>query len=373
LTITAVTKAATGQLASRQRRHDVLLDVGAYAELADPTQGRATVQFRPPVADWKDGKLTLSLGATVNAAAPIKVHIDTPIGGGIGTSVGIIGAGSGQVSVTGGPAIMSAKGMQMAVLDARMSCEALHADLRTDGVFKTDFGWTRVPSIGGHFEVPLGREPITPTLLLDQRPRFVRFPITESSGNASWRIRPKALGAVITIEPQAARGDAAGFFFAANLTIAAVAAPEDPAMWKTVADDAERATGAAAKKFEDAATAALKEVTYDPGCQIKPRFALLLGELEFGENNEIVKFLVALGKLPHEAVEAVEKMGHEVSTEKIQEWMRDPAGSFARSDPGKAVEKLQHETSPEKQKEWVEHPVDSLQRGSLNPGNWFKK
>jgi len=370
LRLTIVTRAATGFLAGRERRHAVLLDVAANAALADATKGRATVQFQPPAVSWNDGKLVVSLEADLDAYAPIKVHVDPPIGGGIGTSVGMVGNGRGRIVVTATPAVVSSKGLQMAVLDARMGCELVHADLRTDGVFKTDFGWTKVPSIGGRLEIPIGREAATPRLLVARRPQFVRLPISDRSTKAPWVVRPAVLGAIVNIEPKTARLDAAGYLFAADVSVTSVPAPAQDAVWKTTADDAERRTEATAIQNETAARAALKEIKYESKCDLKPKFALLLGDLEFGDNNEIVKFLVALGKLPQQALEELKRLGHEVSTEKVRSWLDDPKGSFERGEAGRQLKKLEHETSPAKVKEWVEKPADSLKRGDLNPGNW---
>lgn len=370
LRLTIVTRAATGFLAGRERRHAVLLDVAANAELADATKGRATVQLQPPAVSWNDGKLVVVLEAGLDAYAPIKVHIDPPIGGGIGTSVGIVGNGQGRIVVAATPAIMSSKGLQMAVLDARMGCELVRADLRTDGVFKTDFGWTKVPSIGGRLDIPIGREAATPRLLFAKRPQFVRLPITDLSTKAPWVVRPSVLGAIVNIEPKTALGDAAGYFFAANVVVTPAPAPEQGAAWKTSADDVERRTEATAKQNESAAKEALEGIKYESKCDLKPKFALLLGDLEFGENNEIVKFLVALGKLPQQALEELKRLGHEVSTEKVKAWLDDPKGSFERGEAGRQLKKLEHETSPEKVKGWVEKPGESLKRGDLNPGNW---
>jgi hypothetical protein len=62
---------------------------------------------------------------------------------------------------------------------------------------------------------------------------------------------------------------------------------------------------------------------------------ITFGDIRFGSNNEIVKFLVSIGKF---SKEMGDRIGHEVSTEKLKEWVADPAGSFARSDPGKAAD-----------------------------------
>jgi antirestriction factor ArdC-like protein len=61
---------------------------------------------------------------------------------------------------------------------------------------------------------------------------------------------------------------------------------------------------------------------------------ITFGDVRFGPNNELVKFLVGVGKFTKEMAD---RIGHEVSTEKLKEWTNDPAGSFARSDSGRAV------------------------------------
>jgi hypothetical protein len=54
-----------------------------------------------------------------------------------------------------------------------------------------------------------------------------------------------------------------------------------------------------------------------------------------------VKFLVAVGKLPQQALEELKRLGGEVSTDKIEGWVKNPTDSFQRSDVGKTAGQVQ--------------------------------
>src|SRR5262249_48114495 len=108
----------------------------------------------------------------------------------------------------------------------------------------------------------------------------------------------------------------------------------------------------------------LKKASASDSCAGNSEFALLLGDLEFGPNNDLVRVLVLLGKLPNEALETAKRLPGEVSPEKIKGWIDNPGDSFRRGEVGKQLDHLQKETSPEKLKEWTEKPVDSFKRST---------
>jgi hypothetical protein len=72
-------------------------------------------------------------------------------------------------------------------------------------------------------------------------------------------------------------------------------------------------------------------------CPEEPSFALLLGDVEFGPNNEIVKFLVQIGKLPQAALKEAERIGKELRPEKVKGWVERPADSFKRGEVGRTL------------------------------------
>jgi hypothetical protein len=88
---------------------------------------------------------------------------------------------------------------------------------------------------------------------------------------------------------------------------------------------------------EDNLKAAFAERYKPPPCPGDTNFALLLGDLEFGPNNEIVKLLVQIGKLPRAALKEAERLGGELSTDKVKGWVERPADSFKRGEVGQTL------------------------------------
>ena len=92
---------------------------------------------------------------------------------------------------------------------------------------------------------------------------------------------------------------------------------------------------------------AVIEQLKNKSCSSDVSVAVVVGDVEIGPNNEIVKFLVGIGRFTKEMGV---RIGREVNDKKLKEWFDDPTGSFERSDPGKAVNTI---------KNIITAPVDS--------------
>lgn len=370
VTIQTITR--TGRLAEANWRDDLLGRGGAFAELNGDRAGSAVIGFSPPRASWDNGVLRLALDASARANASIHVHVDPLIGGGVGTTLGIEGSGGGRLAARATPRLYEHQGGKVAALDMRLECGELGIDVATDGRLKADFGWMSVPRLGARVRMPVGRDPLAPMLLLDARPHFVRMPEIDPDGAGPWTGAFRHRAIRIVASPSLVVSDGAGIRVGATVTLEPIVIATGTSALEAaegkVRDEATviaRRTKAALDAMQDAARAEIN-------CQSKPKVEILLGNFAFGPNNEIVRFFVALGKLPQAALDEARRLGGELSADKVRQWLANPEDSFRRSEVGRQLDRLQHETSPEKIEGWVRNPGDSLRRGSLNPGNWFR-
>jgi hypothetical protein len=354
--VTFKTTGQSGYLAGKRQSLGILGNLGVQAVLLDNDAGSGSVQFDFGQASWNQKTLTLPVSATINAEVKIQLNIDVIASGLVRTSVGVIGKSGGAMTATAKPVLAGSGDRSVAAIEFPGSCSTVGADIKTDGVLKTDFGWTKVPSIGGRISSPVG--PLPPVLVLDRRPYFVRIP-TKSVGN--WSVTPQHPATVVSLAPSSFTGTDEGLELAVQLA----AAPFD--VKGTEAEQeinaAEQETRAQAEKVSTSAAGILKDLVSAP-CPGSSDFALLLGDLEFGSNNDLVRLLILVGKLPQEAWEAVQHLAKEVSLEKVKGWVDDPKGSLARGEFGKVADRIGHELSTDKVKGWVENPGDSLKRST---------
>lgn len=357
--VTFVTTGQNGHLAGRRQSLGVLGNIGVQANLLDNDSGSGSVVFNFGQASWGDGGLKLPLTAAMSAEAKVQLNIDVIASGVVRTSVGLVGQGSGSLTAGAKPVLLGAGDQSIAAVQFTDSCSTVRADIRTDGVLKTDFGWTKVPSVGGRISSPVG--PLPPVLVLDRRPFFVRTP-TRTIGNWSVSLRYPAF--VMNMKPSRFGSNPEGLELAVSLETTPVVLQEDGSDLGQRLSAAERKSREQADKVSAASAEILKGGIATGTCPGSSEFALLLGDLEFGENNELVRLLVVLGKLPEAALDLARRLPGEVSPEKIKGWIENPGDSFKRGEAGRQLDRLQHETSPKKVEGWVEKPVESFERST---------
>jgi hypothetical protein len=279
-----------GRLAETKWRDNLLGEGGAFAELSGNEALKGSIQFGKPSVTWGDGRLALMLPVTATSDSSVHVHVDPLIGGGAGTTIGINGSGAADIAASAAPLLLNKGDLRAALLQGDLQCKLVEAVVASDGRLKVDFGWTKVPSIGAKLQVPIGREAMAPTPLFDGRPQFVEIPVIgpgeKDSAVKPWRFMPAHRAIAVALVPIQAQGGAQGLEFSAELAITLLPAVENPeAMEKARQAIAAEAAAYAARVAE--AAAALKP---QKDCALKPGFAVLLGDIEFGPENEIVKF-----------------------------------------------------------------------------------
>lgn len=363
--VTFVTTGQNGHLAGRRQSLGVLGNIGVQADLLDNNSGSGSVDFNFGQASWDDNGLKLPLTAAMSAEAKVQLNIDVIASGVVRTSVGLVGQGGGSLTAGAKPVLLGTGEQSIAAVQFTDSCSTVRADIRTDGVLKTDFGWTKVPSVGGRISSPVG--PLPPVLVLDRRPFFVRTP-TRTIGN--WSISPRYPAFVMNMIPNRFSSNPEGLELAVRLETTPVVLQGDGADQDQRLSAAEQSTREQADKISAGSSKTLKGTAVAGACPGSSEFALLLGDLEFGESNDLVRLLVVLGKLPEAALDAAKRLPGEVSPEKIKGWIDNPGDSFKRGEAGRQLDHLQHETSPEKVQGWVEKPVESFERST--PGQIVK-
>lgn len=298
-TLTIQTTARDGRLAETKWHDDLLGDGGAYAELVDGKSGTAMLKLGKPSIDWLNDGLRMVMPVDASLKANIHFHFDPLIGGGMGTSVGIDGAGSGTVNITTQTnVIQGPNGLKVAVLNTHLSCDALKASATTDGVLKIDMGWISVPKVGANVVMPLGRSQIGMISLLDNRPFFVISPADDPRTETDpekrderikknpWAKVPPTGGFSVRLVPESIKTDLSGI----HTTVALELIPMKIGYTKEDLDEAQEAVQEQAKIVAGQVTELLKQQTPVPGCAGDPEIAILLGPIEFGSNNDIIKF-----------------------------------------------------------------------------------
>jgi len=314
-----------GRIVEKKWRDDVLGDGGAFAEFVDNNSvtGSAVVNRLTP--KWVPNVgLDMETQVEAHAEAKVHVHVDPLIGGGVGTSLGLVGNAAAAVGATVAFSADTVEGARVLVARPKARCGSITIGLKTDGRAKTDFGWMTVPSIGIIRHQPIDLSVVAPASILDDLPRT----IDGRDGQGGSRVLDLKTRKV-TVEPawrymftkiavMDAKATTSGWLIGARIEIAPTQHPVDAA---ALAQQRDKIRSAVAQPGSNScADDGSTEVTF--------------GDVRIGPNNEIVKFMVGLGKFTQEMANRIPR---EVNSEKLKEWIKDPQGSFARSDPGKVV------------------------------------
>lgn len=332
-TIHVKTVEREGQLYKTSKDIDIIGKAEFYVELAgDGASGDATIG---PIASSFSANHGLAIDLPVGATADASVHVhgDPGIGGGAGTTVGMKGGGSGAGAgaINFRHAVLGDAPVLAAVAD--YECRNMSVEAKTDGKLKLDFGWTVMPSVGMRKTMLIDLSSLKPTILLDGLPMAVAGrgsdgkPVVIDQGGHKVIVEPtwEALG--ISVLSGDAQATDRGWIIDVDLAVAPMAAVTDA--WKEQQSARRKELGDLALKQWP-----IKECPEPDGWEV------LLGDLEIGDQNEIVKVLVWLGKLPGEALEEAKRIGKELSADKVQEWKDNPEKSFKKSDLGKAADGL---------------------------------
>lgn len=296
--INVQTTAYTGHLDEEKWSDKFLGDGGYYAELASADGGHVMLQIGKPTSGWDGGALVaaLPLHASINAA--VAVHFDPLIGGGVGTSIGLVGSGDGTIKAAFLPSVLTSQDAAVAVLKTKLSCDAVSASIASDGKLKIDLGWISVPSIGAKMVMPIGRNQIGAAALFDNKPIFVELPASDPRTEADlakrqamiakspWAKVPPVPAITVRVVPRSITGTQAGYTIVAAIEAQPLAIERTPAALSI----AKAAVEKEAEELDVKVDNLLKSQQPEPTCTGDTTIAVLLGPVEIGPNNEVVKW-----------------------------------------------------------------------------------
>jgi hypothetical protein len=278
-TVTLQSEATTGQLTS---------DGKSYAELSNPRAATALIVVAPLNAQWTANRgVSFTLDVSADLAASIHAHVNPlPVGGGAGTTVGMVGGATKRVAGTLTLANSMVAGHSVLLLGLEMPCDNIDTELRTDGKLIVGPMKTDVISVGLRWSIPVPRSVGQSNVVLDDTPR--RFPTQRSDWKSGgMRVVPAHPAVEFTMHITNATANTDGYIIMGDLDLRPVDKVEP-----TSDEVAQRA--AIAKALADANQAA------STACTTEQHMRVLLGGMEIGPNGVVWQTIYnAINDLTH--------------------------------------------------------------------------
>ncbi|MEK1890401.1 MAG: hypothetical protein AAAB35_23135 [Phyllobacterium sp.] len=276
-----------GLLADQKWRDDILGEGGIIAALPNKGAVAATVVVNEVRMSWTKGRrLKLSFNAQADARASIDLHVDPLTGKGVGTTVGLLGNTAVASEIDAGIEISEVGSNKVVMLKPNIGCRDIKLTLKTDGKARFEEAWVSVPSLGANVTLPVGMQTAADVLIFSDLPFQTRGrgpggkPLNVKNGNDHFLFTSAWTTADYEFVPKRVEGDDAGLWITAKLL--------------TKFLDSEAAGFDRAAQEKKLATSA-SEGQVMLNCPGEPGFALTIGDLEFGDDNELVKFFQERG------------------------------------------------------------------------------
>lgn len=329
-TLTLKSVARTGHLKEDMHKADIVGEGGYRIDLADDTAASAVARFSKASTEWKDGRLWLTAGASADAEARLKVHVDPYIGGGF----------SFGATIRGGLAAF--RHTESLVIDR---FETSHGQVLVAGTApkRTEIELTLLTGgdikIGARTYHFLGDKAGAPEVIVDPLPRYQE--LSELVGKDAVVEGPAYLRRIVKVNAFSADADGCSLILETRFDRVS----EMP-------NEADR------KALLSGITAAVGEAwhrRYDPP-PAKPRATVFLfAGQEFGPNNELVKIFKQIGEFAdrtkHNAEVAWEDINRVARNPlKAPEVIHDVLGRTAK-EAERAVQNIA--TGAEKVRDWV--------------------
>ena len=276
----------TGNLAEDRWRDKFLGDGGVWAAFANDNAVRASISWAKVDASFSDNGIDLSAALSFQGKADVKFHFDPLIGGGIGTSIGMDTNSNANVRLRVTPDFVQDGDLKFGYLTVASECQLIRADIRSDGKFKVSKSWATVPSVGARLGIPIGKEPLFEDVVLINQSEVVDLGVDPFKVE-DWKPDGRVFGAIISVTPSRLYATSDGIRAGAELSFS----PFEPG---TTPSDVEQKKHVARKQKEDAQIRAQDWISrneFKPTCDLDSEIALLLGPVEIGKNNELVKLV----------------------------------------------------------------------------------
>ncbi|MET3973487.1 hypothetical protein [Bradyrhizobium sp. S3.5.5] len=273
-------KSISGRLFDKKWRDDILGEGGFFAEIQDAGRIEGHVSFAKPNAalDKEHGPyLILPVSASFNA--PVHVHFDPLIGGGIGTSIGMQGSASTTLHAWFGTTKFEFEGHSVALAGPVLSCGLLDIDARTDGKLKIGDGVATVPQIGAKVGALIGEKPLAPSLIAGAP---IVMPLVSPTKQEERSTAPlsivEGLFASLSLDDLAAELTTEGYRISTSFSVSLANQPFP----SPPSDFLDRLRKAATDHWN---------ATMRQPCPDLPGIRIEVGDLEIGPNGEIMKFI----------------------------------------------------------------------------------
>jgi hypothetical protein len=285
LSLSLQSTAISGRFIDKKWSDKILGDGGFYAEAAggDRLQG----SIAPTAADLKfvpGAGLNGSLALSISADADMHIHVDPLVGGGVGTTVKLKGSASPSINASVQTGTFQFQGANITFAAPVLECSAIDLQIQTDGKFVFPGGWVTVPTIGVRTGQLIGQQPLNPIVLsgIPSSLTLVAKSDTASASSSDKKqiIFKQGLYLTASIESLDIQAQADGYRFSSSIDM-------------SVSNDLpDRAKIAAYVAQLNTAALDFWRATYNPSCPPAPDLRVLVGDLEFGPNNTIIKFLM---------------------------------------------------------------------------------
>ena len=273
-------KAISGRLFDKKWRDDILGEGGFFAEIQDASriQGRMDLAKPSVVLDQEHGP-SLALPVSASFSAPVHVHFDPLIGGGIGTVIGMQGSASTTLRAWFATTKFPVEGRTIVVAGPVMTCGLLDIDARTDGRLKIGGGVATVPQIGAKVGVLVGSNPLAPSFIAGTPISMTIVPPANQEERLTARLSVvDGLFASLSLNDVSAELVPDGYRVASSFDVALGNQPFP----QPSPGDVERLRKTAIDHWN---------ATMRQPCPDLPSIRIEVGDLEIGPNGEIMKFL----------------------------------------------------------------------------------
>ncbi|MDW1961352.1 hypothetical protein [Vibrio sp. 661] len=316
----------TGEFSKTNWHDDVLGKGGFYVKFVDDKSIQASVSLGKIESNWDTpDKLSFNVTTSVQATAKIHAHVDPLIGGGVGTSVGLKGKSRGEFGGSLNMMIDQFQSENLFILMPFMECKSIPITVKTDGRLKFSGGWVSVPSIGVTIEQLVNEEPNEPIVMVSSLPNAFALNETRKGAEKS--------DLTVTFPNNFLSSKFKNLMY--NASASSMSVSYEIELEQFDSKDKFDALQIRSKKIIDEYIKA--KLSKTKNCPDSDSIAVHLGPLEFGENNELVKFIKALGKSAEELKKLLEKAGAEASIGKVDEWLKNPEDSAKRGCVGRLL------------------------------------